>query len=156
MTAAAPGPDRDAYALKAAPVTRSSAPELEYRPRLPRAYRPGIALIGAGGISAAHLEAYARGGLDVVAICDRHSERAAARRDEFFPAARVCTDVREVLDDGRIEVVDISVHADARPALIERALEAGKHVLSQKPFVLDLDVGERLIARAKRWAAVSP
>ncbi len=29
--------------------------------------------------------------------------------------------------------------------MIEAALEAGKHVLSQKPFVLDLDFGRRMV-----------
>ena len=40
-----------------------------------------------------------------------------------------------------IEVVDITTHPPDRPALIADAIEAGKHVLSQKPFVLDLDEG---------------
>ena len=35
-----------------------------------------------------------------------------------------------------------------RVGLIEAALRAGKHVLSQKPFVLDLEVGKRLAALA--------
>ena len=43
-----------------------------------------------------------------------------------------------------VEVVDIATHTAVRPPLIEAALKAGKHVLSQKPFVTDLDVGERL------------
>ena len=41
-------------------------------------------------------------------------------------------------------IVDITTHPPRRPPLVEAALRAGKHVLSQKPFVLDLDVGERL------------
>ena len=43
-----------------------------------------------------------------------------------------------------IEVVDLTPHPAERLALIEAALAAGKHVLSQKPFVLDLDEGARL------------
>jgi len=45
-------------------------------------------------------------------------------------------------------VVDIATHPEPRPALIEDAIRAGKHVLSQKPFVLDLDAGERLVSLA--------
>ena len=41
-------------------------------------------------------------------------------------------------------MVDITPHPAERVPLIEAALKAGKHVLSQKPFVLDLDTGERL------------
>ncbi len=43
-----------------------------------------------------------------------------------------------------IEVVDVATHPEERLAIVEAAIRAGKHVLSQKPFVLDLDDGERL------------
>src|SRR5579871_1335250 len=112
---------------------RAEAPALAYRPRLPRSYRPGIGLVGCGGISEYHLRAYRALGLSVVALCDRHRERAEARRGAFFPAARVCTDWREVLRSGDIEVVDVATHPLGRPEIIAAALEAGKHVLSQKP-----------------------
>ena len=51
-------PDLDAYALKSAAAAEVAAPELPYRPPMPQKYRPRIALVGAGGISAAHLDAY--------------------------------------------------------------------------------------------------
>jgi predicted dehydrogenase len=137
------------YALVAEPSGVMDAPELPYRPRDPRAYRPGIGLIGAGGITFAHLDAYRRAGYRVLAICDRMLERARRRRDEFFPEAAVTTDAGEVLARPDIDVVDIATAPAPRVALIEAAIEAGKHVLSQKPFVLDLDVGERLAARAE-------
>lgn len=126
------------------------APELPYRPRDPQRYRPRIALIGAGGIAFAHLGAYRQAGYDVAIICDQDIARAQARRDEFFPKADVTTTVDDVLGRGDIAVVDIATHPAARVALVERALDAGKHVLSQKPFVLDLDVGQALVSRAVR------
>ncbi len=43
-----------------------------------------------------------------------------------------------------IEVVDIATHPDGREIMIEAALLRRKHVLSQKPFVLDLDIGRKL------------
>jgi predicted dehydrogenase len=49
-----------------------------------------------------------------------------------------------VLARDDVEIVDISTHPPERAALIDAALRAKKHVLSQKPFVIDLDVGERL------------
>ena len=54
-----------------------------------------------------------------------------------------------VLADDRIDVVDITPHPADRVPIIEAALKAGKHVLSQKPFVLDLATGERLIRLAE-------
>lgn len=121
-----------------------AAPALPYLPPQPRAYRPKIALIGCGGISEHHLRAYAAMGLDVVALCNRNAAKADQRRAGFFPAARVYADYREVLVRDDIAVVDITLPPAARASVIEAALHAGKHVLSQKPFVLDLDDGRRL------------
>ena len=103
-----------------------------------------IALVGAGGIAAAHLAAYRAAGFDVAVICNRTLARAEARRDEFFPAAEATDDIAGTLARDDIEVVDITPHPAERLPMIEAALAAGKHVLSQKPFVLDLDAGERL------------
>lgn len=125
-----------------------AAPALAYLPPRPRSYRPKIALIGCGGISEYHLRAYVALGLEVVALCDCDAARAEKRRAEFYPAARVLTDYRDVLARGDIEVVDVALHPADRVAVIEAALLARKHVLSQKPFVLDLAVGERLVALA--------
>lgn len=126
-----------------------AAPLLAYEPPMPK-NRPPIALIGCGGVSVYHLAAYREMKLNVVALCDRHFDRADERRREFFPTARACVDPREIFRDQSIEVVDITTHPGDRVSLIEQAIDAGKHVLSQKPFVLDLGVGQRLIDRAER------
>ena len=70
--------------------------------------------------------------------------RAEERRDEFYPDALATDSFDEVLSRDDVEVVDITTHPPERPPLVEAALRARKHVLSQKPFVLDLDVGQRL------------
>lgn len=137
-------PDIDAYGLKAAAVAEVEAPELAYRPPMPARYRPRIALVGAGGISAAHLAAYNKAGFDVAVICNRTLSKAEARRDEFFPQAEATNDIAHTLVRDDIEVVDLTPHPAERQAMIATALGAGKHVLSQKPFVLDLDAGARL------------
>lgn len=129
-------------------AARVEAPRLAYRPRLPQVYRPGIGLIGCGGISEYHLRAYRALGLRVVALCDRHRERAEARQAAFFPRAGVVTDWRELLRSDDLEVVDVATHPSGRVEIIAAALEAGKHVLSQKPFVLDLRDGRRLVELA--------
>lgn len=141
-------PDADSYALRSGKVAEVPAPALPYRPPMPRSYRPRIGIIGAGGIVAAHLDAYRTAGWEVASICNRTLAKAEAKAAEYAPAARVTDRWQDVLDDPSIDVVDITPHPADRLPLIEAALRAGKHVLSQKPFVLDLEVGEGLVALA--------
>ncbi len=143
-------PDTDTYALKSADAAETAAPDLPYRPPEPKRYHPRIGLIGAGGIAASHLDAYRTAGWEVVAICNRTRAKAEERAVEFYPQARVTDRFEEVLADPAIDVVDITPHPADRAPIIEAAIAAGKHVLSQKPFVLDLDQGARLAARAEQ------
>lgn len=143
-------PSQDSYALVAAEAKPVAAPVLSYAPPMPRDKSIGIGLIGAGGISFAHLDAYKAHGLRVVAICDRHLDRAQARRDAYFPDALATDRLEDVIGRADVPVLDITVHAKDRAALMRKALEAGQHVLSQKPFVRDLQIGEELVALAAR------
>ena len=133
------------YALekKGAPQ-RFDAPAIEYRPRDPKRYRARIGLIGCGGISESHLRAYKAAGYDVVALCNRTRAKAVQRQRAFYPGAAVYTDYRDVLRRDDVDVVDVTTHPAERVAILRDAIRSGKHVLSQKPFVTDLNVGERL------------
>ena len=140
----------DDYGLSAdKKTTQIEPPRVDYKPRKPKAYSPPIGLIGAGGITAAHLGAYKELGLNVVAIADINRENAEGKRKKFFPEAAVYTDHRELLARDDIEVVDVATHVNVRPGLVRDALEAGRHVLSQKPFVLDIEAGQALVDLAK-------
>lgn len=121
-----------------------SAPALAYQPPALESPAHPIALIGCGGISEYHLAAYRKAGYHVAVLCDIDPDRAEARRAAFYPEATVMTDYRAVMQRDDIAVIDAAVHPAERIAVIEAAIEAGKHVLSQKPFVTDLDVGRRL------------
>jgi predicted dehydrogenase len=124
------------------------APELDYRPPSPANYNPNIGVIACGGIVEHHLDAYRKAGFRVTALCDVDLQKAKVLRDRFYPDAMVYTDFRDVLALADIEVVDIATHPPERVPIVERAIEAGKHVLGQKPFAIDLDIGERLVAVA--------
>jgi len=124
--------------------------EIAYRPQSPQHYRPNIGLIGCGGIAGYHLEAYVKAGFRVTAMADLDKAKAIARRAAYYPDALATDDFRAILNDDTIEVVDITTHPAERVELIAAALRAGKHVLSQKPFVLDLDVGRELVELANK------
>lgn len=133
------------------PARRVAVPKLPFEPAaLPKSFRPGIGLIGCGGIAAFHLAAYRKAGFRVVALCDADLAKAKARRDEFYPKADVLPDAAAVFAREDVMVVDLATHPGPRLQLIEQAIAAGKHILSQKPFVLDLREGERLVKLADR------
>jgi predicted dehydrogenase len=141
----------DSYGLSAGSSRKViPAPQLPYEPRDPRTWRPRIGLVGCGGISVQHLRAYTTAGYNVAALCDRTEEKARRMRDTYYPSADVYDDWRKVIARGDIEVVDLAAHPEQRVDMIGAAIDAGKHVLSQKPFVTDLDVGLRLVEKAEK------
>ncbi|MCH2114487.1 MAG: Gfo/Idh/MocA family oxidoreductase [Pirellulales bacterium] len=130
-------------------IKQIAAPPVEYKPPRPKAYQPRIGLIGTGGISELHLKAYRACGYDVVALASRTRAKAEARRDAFYPDADAYDDPNRILDRDDIDVVDVTPHPNDRLPILYASLKAGKHVLSQKPFVLDLDDGEALVRLAQ-------
>jgi predicted dehydrogenase len=122
----------------------AEACELRIEARLHRQ----VAIVGAGAIvEHGHLPAYAKAGLPIAGICDLDPDRADGLR-ERFGLARVMT-LEQILDDPAIEVVDIAVVPEAQPEIAHRALDAGKHVLAQKPLATTTEAGQALVAHAR-------
>ena len=136
------------YELQAEKQKQIDAPRLAYKPPTPQQPHR-IGLIGCGGITESHLKAYQHAGFQVVAFTDVDRERAVARRDAFYPQGEVFKDYRELLQSAEVDVVDIATHPEPRVEIIEAALRSGRHVLSQKPFVVDLETGIRLTSLAR-------
>jgi predicted dehydrogenase len=96
-----------------------------------------VGLIGAGAIArTAHLPAYASWGVPVVAVASRATEPARALASEFG-IRTVHESVADLLADPRVGVVDIATAPAGRVDLIRSAVESGKHVLAQKPLIVD-------------------
>lgn len=141
--------DSDTYALKTADLPEISAPEVAYQPPMPKTLQPRIGVIGTGGISGSHLDAYRDSGWEVAALWNRTPAKAEAKAAEYCPNARVEEDWKSILSNPDIDVVDITLHPEHRTEITRAALLAGKHVLSQKPFVTDLDIGMDLVKLAQ-------
>lgn len=103
--------------------------------------RPGpqselrVAVIGAGMISRdQHLPAWLEHpGARVVALADVSESALAYAGDQFDIKNRV-TDYRRLLDDPNIDVVDICAPSALHAEMSVEALQAGKHVLCEKPM----------------------
>ncbi|MGB7337856.1 MAG: Gfo/Idh/MocA family oxidoreductase [Phototrophicaceae bacterium] len=102
-----------------------------------------VGVIGAGRWSAsAHLPGFTRSPLsEIVAICDMNRELAEQRAKEFN-IPHVYTDYREMLEHADIDVVDICTRGgigdkNNHEELAFAAIEAGKHVLCEKPVAHD-------------------
>ena len=123
--------DTDTYALKAAVLPEIPAPDLAYKPPAPTSYRPRIALIGAGGIAASHLDAYRTGGLGVVPSPPHPLQGRGEARKILDPDAVTTDDWRRgLLADPGIDVVRYPhPYPSARACRCWRLPSmAGKHV----------------------------
>ncbi len=101
-----------------------------------------IGLIGCGGIANRHVEWFlAHPDCRIAALCDRSAEAmagkakqvAALRPDE--PAPALLTDSGALLEHGDIDAVAVLLPHDLHYEVTKAALEAGKHVLVEKPMV---------------------
>lgn len=107
------------------------------------------ALVGTGAIARQHLAALARlPGVELVAVCDisRVSAEFAAER---YRAAAWFTDQREMLAAARPDVVHVTTPVTSHYALASDALDAGAHVIVEKPITATDHELERLLERAE-------
>jgi predicted dehydrogenase len=85
----------------------------------------------------------------VVAVADMRSERLqlVARR---YPGVQVCVDYRDLLKNPAVDAIAISTPVSTHFSLALAALEAGKHVLVEKPMTVTSDEAMHLIDAAAR------
>jgi predicted dehydrogenase len=124
----------------------------------------GVGIIGMGFMGWRHAESYAwaskRGAVcEVVAVFDHDRARCDAPATEgnisgsgerARPTWRVCESVDELLADPRVSLVSVCTPTLTHVDIARRALEAGKHVLVEKPVGLSADVVRGLVDAARR------
>lgn len=108
----------------------------------------GVGVIGCGNISAAYFSlAPLFKGIEMRACADISMDAARARQKEFGIRAET---VDELLKDDEVDIV-VNLTIPAVHYQVSRgALDAGKHVYSEKPFVLSVKEGLDLKKRAER------
>lgn len=115
--------------------------------------RAGLIGFGLGGrvFHAPFLQAVE--GFELAAILQRHGEEAAAA----YPQATVVRDVESLLAQPQLDLISISTPPATHYELARRCLEAGKHVVLDKPFVATSAQAAELIRLAReRKLILSP
>ena len=126
---------------------------VEYLPRLPKNPFVGIGCVGAGFIMAdCHLVAYRNAGFNPVAIAsqDPRKARNVAARHRIPGAYNHYT---EVLEDRRVEVLDVAVPPDVQFEIIQAACEHRDHIrgiLAQKPLGMDYGEAREIVAMCEQ------
>jgi predicted dehydrogenase len=117
-------------------------PALEHRPTV------RAAVVGTGFAASAHVEAVRRvPGVEVVAIAGRTTERARTAAQRLAIPVSL-GDGRELLRDHAVDVVHVCTPNDLHADMTAAALDAGKHVLSEKPLAMDAGQTADLARRA--------
>jgi len=124
----------------------------------------GIGIVGIGFMGMTHFEG-AKGvqGGRVAAIATRNEKKLAGDwsdiQGNFGPRGSSTTDLsgintytdyHEMFADPAVQLVDICLPTDRHEQVAIEALEAGKHVLVEKPIAIELDAAERMVAAAEK------
>ncbi|MBX3061399.1 MAG: Gfo/Idh/MocA family oxidoreductase [Anaerolineae bacterium] len=108
----------------------------------------GVGIVGAGQIvEAAHLPAYRQLGLPVLALFDSNAQRAE-RLCSLWAVQQVYS-LEELFASPEISIMDIAVPPTAQVDICRQALQAGKHVLAQKPLARTLETATMLVELAR-------
>jgi predicted dehydrogenase len=86
----------------------------------------------------------------VVAVCDGREEPLAWFKHNFPSIERYCTDYRSLLADDSIDAVYVAIPHHLHREVYTAAIDAGKHLLGEKPFGIDLAANEAILASARR------
>lgn len=112
-----------------------------------------VGIIGCGGIAnGKHLPALSKNpNTEIVAFCDIELEKAEAAKQKYgSSSSTVHTDYKELLKDGSIDVVHVCTPNDSHSYITIDALEAGKHVMCEKPMAKTAQEAKEMLAAAKR------
>ena len=88
-------------------------------------------------------------GAEAVAVADLSQDRLDAI-SKRFPAVRVTTDYRELIDDPSIDAICVVTPVGTHRKLAEEAFAAGKHVFVEKPLAKTVSDAEAIVRAGER------
>lgn len=122
------------------------------QPAKDKDFKPGIALVGCGGMGRGDLKNASRFGR-VVALCDVDEKQVGAAA-KGYPDAATLNDFRKVMERKDVDIV-VCATVDHWHVLVSMAaMRAGKDVYCEKPLTLTVDEGKRLVEVQKKTGRV--
>ncbi|GGF84239.1 oxidoreductase [Paenibacillus albidus] len=112
-----------------------------------------IAIIGCGGIATGkHMPSLSRQkDAEMVAFCDIIEERAQDAAEKYgAEGAKVYTDFRKLLEDGGFDIVHVCTPNDSHSEITVASLEAGNHVMCEKPMAKTTAQAREMLDAARR------
>jgi predicted dehydrogenase len=120
---------------------------------MPDAAKLRAAVVGTGFIGVVHVDALRRLGVEVLGVVGSTPERARAKAaDAVLPDAYESFDA--MLADNRVDVVHLATPNHLHYGQAKAALDAGKHVVCEKPLALDASQSGELLGLAQRSGLV--
>ena len=108
-----------------------------------------FAVVGNGNIGGRHIAFLLEiEGARIHCVCDTKEERA--KKGAEIAGCKYYTDLADVLNDEEVDVVDICTPSGLHAEMSIKAMEAGKHAISEKPMALSLFDSERVIEVERR------
>lgn len=114
-----------------------------------------VGVLGCGPIAQfAHFESCRKGrNVELYSICDR-AEDLLQRMDQVWQPRKIFTDYDKMLEDPELDAVIIAVSDAFHVPLALKAVEAGKHVLVEKPLSHSVEECLQLIEAAEKSEVV--
>ena len=111
-----------------------------------------IGVIGTGNISNVHLGGYAKNPrVEIYALCDIKRERALEKAKKYgVPESRVFGNAADMLALPELDAVSVCTWNSQHAPCTIAALEAGKHVLCEKPMATSAEDARKMKAAAEK------
>jgi UDP-N-acetylglucosamine 3-dehydrogenase len=108
----------------------------------------GVAVIGAGFWGKNHARVFKElASTELVAVCDVNAERAKSVADQF--GVKAYTSSTQMLKNREVEAVSVCTWSTVLAKEALKALEAGRHVLVEKPMASNTKKAEKLLETAE-------
>ena len=113
----------------------------------------GVVVVGTGFGCFTHVRALRAAGFDILAVVGRDPEKTA-RRAKAFDVALALTSIPDALALPGLAAITIATPPHTHAPLVHSSLDAGIHVLCEKPFARDATEARELLAHADQAGVV--